>query len=351
MDVFFSRHQFGFRKGYSAQQCLLTMLEKWKSSVDNKIKIGALLTDLCKAFDRPAQELLAKLYAYEFSIPALRLVYCYLKNRKQSTKINSAYSSWEKILFGVPQGSILGAFLFNMFLCDLFYMISDTDVDDNTPYVSADTIDEVIKRLDTAAVKLFKWFADDQVKANQCKCHLISSKNENVSIYIGPFEIKNTSCEKLLGIKVDSRLNFNEHLDGIIRKASRKISGLSRTTPFMSISKRRILMNLFFKSQLTIVLWFGYFIVVQLTTRLTVYMKDSCVLYIVTLRRPLKIFCRKLGLSQHINMQLLATEMYKISKNVSVPLMRELFHQKVNDYDLLHVYSELYRSLFFLLLL
>ena len=95
-------------------------------------------------------------------------MYSYLKNRKQRTKINSAYSCWEEIIFGVPQGSILGPLLFNIFLCDLFYMMSDTDfasyADDNTPSVSADTIDEVIKRPETASVKLFKWFADNQMK-------------------------------------------------------------------------------------------------------------------------------------------------------------------------------------------
>ena len=76
--------------------------------------------------------------------------------------------------------------IFNIFLCDLFYMMSDTDfasyADDNTPCVSADTIDEVIKRLETASVKLFKRFAHNQMKANQDKCHLIISKNENVSM-------------------------------------------------------------------------------------------------------------------------------------------------------------------------
>ena len=75
------------------------------------------------------------------------------------------------------------------------------------------------------------------MKANQDKFHLIISKNENVSIHIGPFEIKNGICEKLLGIKVISRLSFNEHLAGIIEKTSHKISALSRITPFMNISK------------------------------------------------------------------------------------------------------------------
>ena len=71
----------------------------------------------------------------------LRFVCSYLKNR---AKINSAYSSWEEILFGVPQGFIVGPLLFNIFLCDLFYKMNDTNfasyADDNTPYVSADTI-------------------------------------------------------------------------------------------------------------------------------------------------------------------------------------------------------------------
>ena len=182
VDVFLSRHQCGFKKGYSTQQCLLAMPEKWKSTVDNKKNIWALLANLSRAFDWLSHELfLAKLHAYGLSIPARRLVYSYLKNRRQRTKINSAYSSWEEILFGVPQGTIIGPLLSNIFLCDLFYMMCDTDfagyADDNTTYISADT-------------NIFKWFADNQMKANEDKCHLIVSKNENVSMHIGPFEIK-----------------------------------------------------------------------------------------------------------------------------------------------------------------
>ena len=98
------------------------MLEKWKSAIDNKKMFGALLTDLSKAFDCLSHDLLiAKLNAYGFSIAALRLVQNYLSNRKQRTKINSDFSSWEEILFGVPQGSILGPLLFNNFLWFVFH--------------------------------------------------------------------------------------------------------------------------------------------------------------------------------------------------------------------------------------
>ena len=72
-------------------------------------------------------------------------------NRKQRTKINSSYRSWLEILFGVPNGSILELSLFNIFLIDWFLMIEDTEIasyaNDNTPYISADNIDEVMKSL------------------------------------------------------------------------------------------------------------------------------------------------------------------------------------------------------------
>ena len=102
-------------------------------------------------------------------------------------------------------------------------MMSDTDfasyADNNTPYVSAGTIDEVIKSLETASVKLFKLLADNQMKVNQDKCNLIVSKNENVSVDTGPSETEKASCVKLLSVLVDSRLNFNEHLDAIIKES------------------------------------------------------------------------------------------------------------------------------------
>ena len=135
----FSKFQCGFRKGYSAQHCLLAMIEKWKTAVDNGGVFAALLTDLSKAFDCiPHDLIIAKLAAYGFDTNALRLIHNYLSNRKQRVKINSVYSIWKDISYGVPQGSILEPLLFNIHLCDLFYFLENTDItsyeDDNTLY-------------------------------------------------------------------------------------------------------------------------------------------------------------------------------------------------------------------------
>ena len=81
------------------------------------------------------------------------------------------------------------------------------------------------------------------MKANISKCHLLVNKRDEVTIRIGDTEIKNSEYEILLGIKVDTKLNFNEHLNDIISKASRKVNALWREMPYMSLSKNKKLVN------------------------------------------------------------------------------------------------------------
>ena len=131
-----------------------------ESAVDNKKVFGALLMDLSKAFGCLSHDLLiAKLNVYGFSMAALRLIQNYLSNRKQRTKINAEYSSWEEILFGVRQGSILGPLLFNIFLCDLFLIMNDFDIasyaDHNTPYAVGNNIQDLIVKLQNASKTQF----------------------------------------------------------------------------------------------------------------------------------------------------------------------------------------------------
>ena len=116
-------------------------------------------------------------------------------------------------------------------------------VDDNTIYDAGDNIDEVIFSLQESSKKLFKWFADNQIKTNEDKCNLIVSTNELTEIQIGDFSIKNSANEKLLGVNIDSKLNFDCNVNHLCNKAIEKLRALARVTPYMTLEKKEIAMN------------------------------------------------------------------------------------------------------------
>ena len=107
-----SKNLCGYREVFRSQHALISMLEKWRKSLDNKGFAGAILMDLSKAFDCMDHDLLiAKLDAYGFDKSALHTIYSYLKNRWQRVKINKSFSPCTELLLGVPQGSVLGPLL------------------------------------------------------------------------------------------------------------------------------------------------------------------------------------------------------------------------------------------------
>ena len=152
MKNILSNSQYVFRKSFNAQQCLIGMIEKAKRIMDKGGYFRALLTDLSKTFDcLPHDLLVAKLDAYRFKNDALYLIFNYLNNRKQRVKINSSFSSFQNIISGVPQGSLLGSLLFNIFLTDIF-LFCPTKVasyaDDNTPGATADCLEKTLQKVE-----------------------------------------------------------------------------------------------------------------------------------------------------------------------------------------------------------
>ena len=154
-----SEWQCEFRKSFSTQHCLLVMTEKWRKCLYKGGINEAILADLSKAFDCILHDLLiTKLAVCGFNYHSLRIMESFLSNRQQRTKINNAFSRYSEIIYGVPQGSILGPLLYNICIYDIFFDIIECDIasyaDDNTPYKFGFNLDNVISNLEKSTNSL-----------------------------------------------------------------------------------------------------------------------------------------------------------------------------------------------------
>ena len=260
VDNVISPYLCGFRKGYSTQHALLLLMNKINKSLDLKQKVGLMMMDLSKAFDCISHDLIiAKLYAYGFDKCSLKFIYSYLKGRCQRVKINTNYSSWKDVLTGVPQGSVLGPLLFNIFLNDIFYFVNEKDIcnyaDDNTLSVADIDINNIINGLETNISILNTWFLNNSQKLNGGKCQFLiiesakSVRNKNASVKVGNIKVKEKQNGKLLGITKDNNNCMVEHIKKICKQASNKLNALARKSPALSENKRKVLMNSFVTSQ------------------------------------------------------------------------------------------------------
>ena len=109
-----------------------------------------------------------------------------------------------------------------------------SDADDTTPYICEENLILTIESIEKGSDLTFLWFSNNHMKANEDKCHVLFSTNENVFIDIGTVQIQNSSSEKLLGTKIDSKLNFKGLIGSICKNASSKLNALTRVLNYMN---------------------------------------------------------------------------------------------------------------------
>lgn len=332
---FLSPFLCGYRKGYSAQQALVSILERWKVSLDKKGYSGAILMDLSKAFDTLNHDLLiAKLQAYGFGSSALKLIKSYLIDRWQRTKINCSFSSWEELLLGVPQGSVLGPLLFNLFINDFFYIFNDVDIcnyaDDNTIHACDQNLNSLMDKIEGGAAKAVEWFKYNGMQPNPDKCHLLVCGHKH-EVMIGKVDneliIESVNVD-LLGVSIDSKLNFDNHVDNICKKVAKMLGALSRHCVLLPFNKRKILMNSFVKSQ------FSYCpLIWMLHSRKSnkkindLHYRALRLVYQDTTSSFEQLLEKDKSVSiHHQNIHYLAIEMYKTIKGLGPSFMTDIFH-------------------------
>ena len=241
VDKFLSKFLCGFRKGYSCQHSLLNMIRKWKACLNKSGVVGSVLMDLSKAFDcLPHDLLIAKLNAYGIGRGTLRLLANYLNKRKHYTRVGSTISGILEVLLGVPQGSVLGPLLFNIFINDLLLLCREdicNFADDNTMSVCSVNLPDALYRINNEIGIVLNWFCGNGMVANPHKFQLIFlgiGHEQVINIKIGALTITSAKEVKLLGITLDSKLSFFPHVVKICGKAMAKIKTLRRIRKYLT---------------------------------------------------------------------------------------------------------------------
>ena len=294
--------------------------------------------DLSKAFDTLDHDLLiAKLHAYGFDRCALRLIKSYLSDRWQRVKINTSYSSWSELLKGVPQGSVLGPLLFNLYINDLFYIINTgvcNYADDTTTYAVDMTLEGLMDKLESVTNSAMEWFRNNGMKLNSSKCHLLvcGHKNECMICKVGNSQVIETHLVKLLGMKIESDLTFNRHMEVVCKKASQNLNALSRLCTFIPFHKRKILMNAFFDSQFSYspLVWMFHNRLIN-TKINNLHYRALRMIYLDDTSSFEELLRKDGSVTIHQrNLQFLAIEMFKVDKGISPIFMNDVFGENKN---------------------
>ena len=201
-----------YRESHNTQHVLIRLTEEWRKNLGNNYFIGAVLINLSKAFDCISHDLVtAKLAAYRFAENMICYIYSYLKIRKQRVNVNNIKSTFEEIISGVPQSSIIGPILSNIFFNDFFYFILLTSnhnfADDNTLSSFAKKIENLISILESESEIVINWFKDNYMIVNAGKFKAIiidkhKGNHINQIINIDQEEIKAVSKVVLLAIEL-----------------------------------------------------------------------------------------------------------------------------------------------------
>lgn len=228
-----STYQFGFRKGLSTKDAVLSLHNYILDNFENKRKSACLFFDLTRAFDTVDHKLLlSKLRNCGIRGPALSWIESYLRDRTQSVVLRDAgkiiSSNYLEISTGVPQGSILGPLLFILFIDNIALHIDDVFVslfaDDSTIAVNSNDIDELSLKASNTIRSMQNYCESTGLALNNVKTDLLlfSTRKPDYSLFvkIDNCTVKQSNSVKFLGVYMDSLLNWGTQVDFVINKLS-----------------------------------------------------------------------------------------------------------------------------------
>ena len=179
--------------------------------------------DLSNTYDcLPHYLLIAKLEACGLGTGSLNLLLDYLSFRKQRTKVGSAYSKWSNIRRGIPQGSILGPLLFNIFINDIFMIIEQSEIcnfaDDNTLHSYGKSLTDIKENLVSDTKSILNWFRLNSLKVNHGKFQFMilgDKSHHKHELKINSIKVEANDDVLLLVITIDKKLTFKQHVENL----------------------------------------------------------------------------------------------------------------------------------------
>ena len=231
-------NQSGFRPSESCINQLLAITHEIFEAFDcnPSLEIRSVFLDISKAFDKVWHEgLLYKLKTMDISGELYNLLESYLSGRFQRVLLNGQSSSWKPVLAGVPQGSILGPLLFLVYINDLPNGLKSNAklfADDTSLFtivkdrsVSANILNNDLQLISLWAYKWKMLFNPDPKKPAQ---EVLFSRKKQIqnhpTISLNNVQVERTTYQKHLGVILDEKLNFKEHVDSTISKVNKGVS-------------------------------------------------------------------------------------------------------------------------------
>ena len=345
MENLFHRYLSGFRKGHSCQDILVRMIEDWRKSLDQGSVVGVIAIDLSKAFDcMPHGLLLAKLSAYGFDNNACKLMKSYLMKRQQRVKIGETFSNWVNNIKGVPQGSILGPLLFNIFVNDFLYFKFQSKIynyaDDNTLCCTDANVQNLKERLHADCSMAMQWFTDNSMKANANKFQVMflsrTAQLTDDIITVGDISLKASNSINILGVEIDECLKFNTHIDDICSQAGKQINALKRIRHYLDKRCRTTIYNSYINSS------FNYCSVAWMFTnkgnREKLEKTNKRALSFITGKSHLDYdqICKE---NKQLNVhrkcvKATAILMYKVKRGIAPSFVSEMFNSQISNYEM-----------------